>query len=167
MTERLEAAGRMFVPYALMAVLFILNVISAPYPLSMIFKAPFFLMAVYYWSIYRPALIPPWLIFLIGLLLDLLSGLPLGLNAAIFLLCRMAVTDQRRFLASQNFVMLWIGFTLVHICFVLAQWLVFSLIHRQWFPFLETGFVVVLGIALFPAVCVFLHLTHRVLRASA
>lgn len=165
--ERLEIAGRMAVPYAFMSLLFVLNVISVPYPLSALFKAPFFLMAVYYWSIYRPSMIPPWMAFLSGLLLDLLSGLPLGLNAALFVLCRMAVVDQRRFLVGQGFVMVWLGFSFLHMVFVLVQWLVFSLIYWQWFPLAEIGVVTVLGIALFPVIYVFLHLTHKTLRSSS
>ncbi len=167
LTERLQTAGRMAVPYAFMALLFVLNVISVPYPLSMLFKAPFFLMAVYYWSIYRPGLIPPWLAFGSGLLLDLLSGAPLGLNAALFVLCRMAVVDQRRFLFGQGFAMIWLGFACLHTVFVLLQWLVFSAIQRQWFPLADIGVITVLGIAMFPLICAFLRLTHRALHSSS
>lgn len=167
LTERAEIAGRMVVPYAFMSLLFILNVISVPYPLSMLFKAPFFLMAVYYWSIYRPSMMPPWLVFASGLLLDLLSGVPLGLNAVLFMLCRMAVTDQRRFLFGQGFVVIWLGFAFLNAASVLLQWLAFSAVYRQWFPLTEAGSLIILGVALFPLVCVLLHLTHRALRPSS
>ena len=43
------------------------------------------LMAVYHWAIYRPNLMPLWSIFVLGVLQDLLSGVPLGLYILVFL----------------------------------------------------------------------------------
>ncbi|MCC6597610.1 MAG: rod shape-determining protein MreD [Alphaproteobacteria bacterium] len=162
--DRFEFVWRAAMPYGLMTLLFILNVISVPYPLSILFKAPFFLMAVYYWSIYRPALVPPWMVFLSGLLLDLLSGLPLGLNALLFVLCRWAAVDQRRYLTSQNFFIVWIGFAFLNVAYVLAQWFVFLLVYRHFYPFSEIGFSLALGTALFPAIYIFMHLSHKLLQ---
>ena len=84
--DYLALAGRMLVPYSFLAALFILGVVSVPYPLSAFFKAPFLLMAIYYWSIYRPTLLPPLLVFFAGLALDFLTGMPPGLSAVLFLL---------------------------------------------------------------------------------
>ncbi len=40
------------------------------------------LACVYFWSLFRPAAMPPPVVFLIGLLFDLLGYLPLGVGAA-------------------------------------------------------------------------------------
>ena len=38
------------------------------------------LACVYFWSLFRPAAMPPPVVFLIGVLLDLLGYLPLGVG---------------------------------------------------------------------------------------
>jgi rod shape-determining protein MreD len=163
LTDRLFFAARMVLPYAVILLLLIMSVMSAPAPLSLIFKAPFFLMALYYWTIFRPSLLPVWLVFLIGLLLDILSGLPLGLNAIIFIVCRIVILDQRRFLMSQSFFMNWLGFSILNSAYQVSQWLLFSLLALRWISFQDLWPPLVLGILFFPVISVVLHLTHKIL----
>ena len=110
-TERADAGVRLIAPYSVMAVLFVFNTVSLSFPKAASITAPLLLMAIYYWSIYRPALIPAWLVFTAGIMIDLLSGIStVGINALIFVLVHWVVTDQRRFLLGQSFLMIWIGF---------------------------------------------------------
>src|SRR5260370_19926320 len=51
---------------------------------------------LYYWTIYRPDLLPPVAAFLCGVVLDLLSRAPLGVAALVFLFTRAVVFLQRR-----------------------------------------------------------------------
>src|SRR5262245_20541391 len=102
--ESLESSARRLVPYSLMALLLVLGSVHLPFAAGTDVKAPLFLMGLYYWSIYRPTLIPPWLTFVCGILADLIGGLPIGLSAVIFVLVRWIVSDQRRFLMGQSFV---------------------------------------------------------------
>src|SRR5580698_8961609 len=44
------------------------------------------LAAVFFWSLFRPASLPPPIVFLIGLLLDLLGSLPIGTGVLTLLL---------------------------------------------------------------------------------
>ena len=44
------------------------------------------LVAVYYWAVHRPSLMPAWVVFLIGLFQDLLSGGPVGVGILSLLL---------------------------------------------------------------------------------
>ena len=48
----------------------------------------FALMAVYHWTIYRPDLLPPLALFLVGITQDLLAGGPRGVTALVLLLAR-------------------------------------------------------------------------------
>jgi rod shape-determining protein MreD len=166
-TERLNFGVRMLVPYAFMAFLFLLNIVAVSYPLTGAIKAPFFLMAIYYWAIFRPTLIPAWLVFIAGILMDLLSGLPLGMNALPFLVIHWIVADQRRYLLGQPFLMLWIIFCLLSLGAVVLQWLLYGLIHMHWPSLIPLWAPSLLGIALFPLICVMLHLTHKILPAPA
>ena len=120
-------------------------------------------MCIYYWTIYRPTLLPPWAVFLIGCVMDVLSGLPIGMNAIVFVLAQRIVFKQRRFLMGQSFIMIWVGFAMVVFASVIVQWIIFALIHWRWFvpdTFLISS---LFGIALFPLICITLHLTHKIL----
>lgn len=98
------------------------------------FGVPFFavvtpflsLMAVYYWSIYRPDLLPPAAVFAIGILQDVLTGSPVGLLALVLLLVRALAVSQRRILRGQAFVVEWAGFLLVAAGAGAAAWLLVS-----------------------------------------
>jgi len=55
----------------------------------------FALMAVYHWTIYRPDLLPPFAVFVAGVLLDLLSGtLDFGLSPMSLLIARGVLMGQ-------------------------------------------------------------------------
>lgn len=161
--ERLALLCRMLVPYALLAVLFILNIVPFNFIAGGSFKAAFLLMGVYYWSIFRPTLLPVWLVFVCGLLLDLLNFYPPGLNALIFVTVRWLVSDSRRFLMAQGFAMLWLVFGLVAAVSQSLQWLIYALLSHAFVPFLPVAASMGLAMALFPLVCIFLHMTHKAL----
>ncbi len=165
--ERFESGARKALPYSLMAVLLFLNSVSVPLVAAADIKAPLFLMGLYYWSIYRPTLIRPWMAFIAGMASDLLGGLPLGLNASVYLLAQWVVTDQRRFLMGQSFVMIWFGFFILSLFTSFLQWLVFGFVNFLW-PFPKSlGFSILFGMALFPLVSMALQWTHRILPAPA
>ena len=84
------------------------------------------LMAVYYWSIYRPDLLPPAAVFAIGVLQDILTGSPVGLVALVLLLVQALAVSQRRILLGQAFLVEWSGFLLVAAGAALVSWLLAS-----------------------------------------
>lgn len=165
-SDRLEFFARISIVYAVLIILFAFSVVSVPYPLEALLRAPILLMAIYYWCIYRPALLPSWLLFVIGLLFDLLSGMPfVGLSAFLFLLCRIALLDQRRFLTGQAFPMIWLGFTVLNAVFHFLYWLIFSLLSFQIAAISSLYSPFMLGILLFPLVYLSLYLSHKCLPA--
>lgn len=166
LTERVALLCRMAVPFAFLAVLFILNVVSLNFTTTGSIKASFLLMGIYYWSVFRPTLIPSWFVFLCGILLDFLNGFPPGLNALMFVAVRWAVSDSRRFLMAQPFFMLWMAFGLVVAATHTIQWAVYSMMSEATVPFVPVMASMGLGVFLFPFVCVFLHMTHKALPAA-
>ncbi|MCK5374401.1 MAG: rod shape-determining protein MreD [Alphaproteobacteria bacterium] len=154
---------RMSVVYLLMFLLFLFNTISIAMPISTTIDVPFIIMVIYYWSIYRPTLISPSLVFAVGICFDLLSGWPVGLNAFIFLLLRHVIVSQRLFLTGQPFAVVWIGFMMAGFVSLSMQWLLFGLIRLQWGsiePVILASFAAIL---LFPLIAVILHLSHKAL----
>src|SRR5881396_112738 len=73
----------------------------------------FTLMAVYHWTIYRPDLLPPLALFLIGVIQDLLAGAPAGVTALLLLLVRAIVLRRRRYFMNRPFPFLWAGFAVL------------------------------------------------------
>ena len=167
LTERADVILRMLAAYSMILFLFMLNIVSVSYPLTGLIKAPFFLMTIYYWAIYRPTLMPAWFVFIAGCVMDFLSGFPVGLSAFVFLLIQWTVTDQRRFLMGQSFMVVWFGFVVVSLGTIAAQWAVFSLIQTQFLPVQSLLVSSVFGIALFPVICIMLHFTHKLLPAQS
>jgi len=94
----------------------------------------FSLMAVYYWSIYRPDLLPAAVVFGIGLVQDVLSGTPLGLFAMALVLVRGIVVSQRRVFLGKTFAVEWWGFFLIACGTVGFTWLVASLFFVAFLP---------------------------------
>jgi rod shape-determining protein MreD len=163
-SERTEAGARLIAPYSLMALLLIFSIISFSFPVTGSIKAPLLLMAIYYWAIYRPTLIPAWLVFGAGILVDLISGIgAVGVSALVFVIVQWIVTDQRRFLMGQSYLMIWIGFMLVSIVSGLMQWMIFGMLNGVWPPLEQLAFSILLGGALFPVISTLLHLTHKIL----
>jgi rod shape-determining protein MreD len=163
-TERAEASARLIAPYSLMAVLFIFNTVSFSFPLTGSITAPLLLMAIYYWAIYRPTLIPAWIAFAAGLLVDLISGIDtVGISALVFVIVRWVMTDQRRYFMGQSFLMIWIGFTIVEITALFVEWAVYGILGSGWLPLRPLYFSALMGVAVFPIVSMLLHMTHRIL----
>jgi rod shape-determining protein MreD len=58
------------------------------------------LMPLYFWSLVRPDLMPPWAVFILGLIQDLLSGMPPGVWTASFIAAYAFIDRQRDALAG-------------------------------------------------------------------
>lgn len=153
---------RLAVPQLLLFLLLILNLMALPIPYAGSVKPMLVMMAVYYWSIYRPTLVPPWLCFGVGLLMDILSGMPPGLNAGILVALQWLVRDQRRFLMGQPYITIWAVFGFVMLVTALAEWVLFGL-ALDWAPIMPVMAAVLLSLFLFPIVTLLLVFTHRLL----
>ncbi len=161
--EQLDFIARASIAYALMALFFILSISAMPHPLGVLTKIPFIIIIIYYWSIYRPTLVPPILVFAAGLLFDLLSAAPLGLNAILLLAAHWIIADQRRFFMGQPFIVIWLAFGVLNTSIILIQWLVFGVVQTGLSPILMVASDAVLGFLAYPFVAFLIHLTHKIL----
>lgn len=159
----LENALRLMVPMIFLAFLFMLSVVALPIPDIGHIKPAYILMTIYYWSIYRPTLMPPWICFLVGLLLDLLSNLTPGVNAVIFTLVQWVVRDQRQFLMGQPYIVIWFVFAFVTAIAHMMQWGMYGLVGLHWAPLLPVAISMAATFLLFPVISLILILIHRVL----
>lgn len=119
------------------------------------------LACVYFWSLFRPASLPPPVVFLIGLLLDLLGYLPLGVGELTLLAVHGFAVRWRGFLTGQGFLPVWLAFAGFAAA---ATALIWTLTTLLWFEFLPVGpaaFQAVLAVALYPALAILFTRAHR------
>jgi rod shape-determining protein MreD len=166
-SKKIKMAGRLMLPQLLLVFLLLISLVSLPIPYASPVKPYLVLMAIYYWSIYRPTIIPPLLCFVIGVLLDILSGTPPGLNAFILVGVHWIVRDQRRFLTGQPYITIWAVFGLVAFICGTWQWALLGLINLQWGSPIPGITAILLTVFLFPFVTLILNLVHRILPATS
>ncbi len=147
-------------------VLLMLNVSSLSLPHAGDLKPFFLLMVVYYWSIYRPTVMPIAYTFVLGILIDLLSDMPVGVSALILIIVQIIVLKSRLFLMGQPFIMVWLGFAIVSFAYALLSWFLLTLINFVIFPketFVQVLIAGLLTALIFPLVTLVLQAVHRIL----
>ena len=161
--RKAEHTARLMVPQALLFLFLLLSVASLPLPHANEVKNQLVLMAIFYWAIYRPTLVPPFFCFFLGLAMDVLGGFPLGLNACILVLLQWLVRDQRKSLVGQPFFVIWAVFGLVALSAALMQWGLIGLQNMSWAKPMPVVAGTVISLFLFPFITMLLVFTHRLL----
>ena len=100
--EPVDGIGQKLVPAAFTLVLAILSVIPLGIPGYAQVTPNFVLMSIYYWTIYRPDHLPYLVVFLVGLLVDLLTFGPPGVTPFALLIVRAAVLQPAQVLRRQE-----------------------------------------------------------------
>ena len=126
----------------------------------------FTLMAAYHWTIYRPDLLPPVALFGIGLTEDLLAGSPIGVNALLLLLTRVAVLSYRRYFVNRNFPFVWTGFTLLTAAAMFGLWVLHCIFDLTLLDFRNAVIRAALTIAMFPLASFVLGRAQRALMGT-
>lgn len=107
----LNDALRVAAVYALLLLLTLILMTNWALPYFSVLKPQIVLVAVFYWTLYRPILMPPWMIFIVALFLDAATpGLPMGTHAFSYLLVAGLLKPRRRMLMGQPFMMVWVVF---------------------------------------------------------
>jgi rod shape-determining protein MreD len=129
--QRLDGTARALSPFAITFLLVVAGVVPIRAPDVAPVMPALALTAVYYWTVFRPDLMPLWAIFLIGLFQDLLTGAPLGVGVLALVLVALAVAAQRRFYALANFVMVWVAYAVIAAFAFAIVWLLSSFVLGQ------------------------------------
>ncbi|MBT3400168.1 MAG: rod shape-determining protein MreD [Rhodospirillaceae bacterium] len=125
------------------------------------------LMAIYYWVVFRPDLMPRILVFALGLFQDALIGAPFGLSALIYLLAHGFVLNQRPFLVGKPFWVFWTGFAIVTPVAAFLTWLLASVLRGAILPTDVVLMGMVLTVVTFPVIAWALLHSQRWLVGSA
>lgn len=168
--EFVNWAMRLVLAQGVIALFLLLNVVSFSMPHAGDVKPFFLLMVVYYWAIYRPTVMPIAYTFVLGLLLDLLTHVPVGLNALALVGLQTIVQKSRLFLMGQPYVVVWLGFFIMTLanCVFLFLFVVLSTFQMPSLQALyQTGIALLLSVLLFPLASFLLQGIHRLLPVAS
>lgn len=149
--QRLDLAAHEAAPAALTLLLVLLSCLPPLVPGQPGLLPSALPASVFFWTLYRPRLMAPPAVFCLGLLQDLLSGAPLGVNTLLLLLLHAAVLTQRRVLVRQSFLVLWLSFILLGSALFALGWVLRSLLAFALLPLAPALVELGLVVALYPA----------------
>ncbi len=165
--QKIDAYGRCAMPALFSVVLVLLSVTPMHIPGYATIAPSFLLMAVYYWAIYRPDVMPFVLVFVLGLLQDILTGGPPGLNACVLLIAFGLVVSQRRFFIGKSFPVIWWGFMLLAAGAGSLTWVLSAILGDTVVAPLPGIFTFLMSIAVYPILTMAFAAIHRLLPSSA
>jgi rod shape-determining protein MreD len=159
--QRIDLWLRCITPVAITLLLALLPLVPLNMPLDFGVVPAFTLMSVYYWTIYRPDLMPVGVIFLIGVAQDLLAGGPLGLTALILVGTYAVIVTQRRTFLNKPFPLAWGGFLVTAVAATVVSWLVASLLAGHTLELSQAFMQLLVTFLIFPLLVWFFVRTHR------
>jgi len=162
--NRLDILTRQSTPFLLTLALVIINQLPLHIPGFSQVMPLLPLMAIYHWAMFRPELMPAHAVFIVGLMQDVLSGTPVGINALVYLAVYGTVLSQERFFSGKSFVVVWLGFGLIAAAATVAVWALVSAWYAAIVAPQAVIFQYLLTIGFFPVVVwVFLRWQRGVL----
>lgn len=164
--QRMDVIARSLTPFLLTLTFVVLAQVPLHIP-GFAQVAPILsLMAVYHWTIYRPDLLPAVAVFFVGLLHDALSGMPFGINAAVFVIVHMVVMSQQVFFQGKSFPVIWLGFSLVAGGAMVLTWLLNALFFAAITPLEVTSVQYLVTVGAFPVLAWLLTRWQRTILAQ-
>ena len=158
--RRLDALARASFPGGVSAAL--LLALSAPFDLpgQLQLQPASALACVFFWSLFRPASMPPLLVFALGLLCDLLGLAPVGTAVLTLLLTHGVAVRWRRVLVRTGFVLVWVVFAAVAAGAAALEWALTSLLTWQLLPAAPAVFEALVAAGIYPALSMLFSLAH-------
>ncbi len=161
--RRLDMAARRSFPASTTALVLLATAAPLGLPGQPELQAASALCCVFFWSLFRPASMPPVAVFLLGLLCDLLGYAPPGVGVLTLLLAHGVALRWRRNLVRLGFLPVWLCFVAVAAGAATLQWALTSLLVFRLFPPGEAMFQAALGAGLYPILAVLLTRAHQTL----
>ena len=161
--RRLDAAARASFPAGFTLLLMLLAAAPFGLPLQAALLPALTLGCVWFWSLHRPAALPPPLVFLLGVLFDLLAYLPLGTGVLTLLIVHGVALRVRWGLVRQGFPLIWLAFAGVAAGGALLGWGLSSLLQFRLLPFPPAMFQFALTVAVYPVLSVLFSWAHGAL----
>ncbi len=115
------------------------------------------LICVWYWVVFRPNLLPVWFIFIIGFIQDFYNyNTPYGTHSVILILSYAILLSQRRFIATQSFIVGWLMFAIFAFMALLCRWAIICLFNGHFFSLYGVFTSFMLTVSLYPLIFIIL-----------
>lgn len=160
LSRRLDAASRIAFPSACTALLLLLLAAPLHVPGQAELQPAAALACVFFWSLFRPASMTPPLVFLLGLLTDLLGLGPPGVSV-LTLLAVHGLALRLRALTRYGFGQMWLGFVAVAAGASAFDWVLRGLLAWRMLPPGPALFQFALAAGLYPALAALFTRAHR------
>ncbi len=162
-SRQLDIASRRSFPAASAALA--LLVLAAPLgiPGQPEVQAASALSCVFFWSLFRPDSMTPVVVFFLGLLVDLVSYAPLGVNILALLIVHGLAMRWRRVMVRQGFLVVWLLFVVIAIGAAALEWLLTSVLTFRLLPPGPAIFLGAVAAGLYPALATMLTWAHQTL----
>ena len=159
--RRLDASARAGFPASITALLLLILAAPLGLPAQAELQGALALAAVFFWSLYRPSSMPPQVVFLLGVLLDLLGITPLGTSVITLLIAHGMALASRRVLLRHGFLVIWLGFVLVAGVTSVLGWALVALLSFRLLTPVPMLFQCLLAVGIYPLVAVAFIRAHR------
>lgn len=159
--ERMDDWGRRVAPIASVLVLLFVGLVPFGIPGLPLIAPAGTQIAVFYWAIYRPDLMPPLAAFGLGFVQDALAGTPLGVASLAFLILHGIAVNQRKAFVGKPFLLVWLGLAVGTLIAGVASWALSSALLGGLIPPDRPLFQALATIALFPCFAGLLVRVHR------
>ncbi|MFT6332108.1 MAG: rod shape-determining protein MreD [Lentimonas sp.] len=94
---------------------------------------PFFdIMIIFYFTILRPQVFSIWFLFILGVIADSITGIPLGITSLIYIIVVKLFNNlNQKLIIKENFIQLLIKFAIFSFATVFMKWLFLSIYFLQ------------------------------------
>jgi rod shape-determining protein MreD len=151
--HKFDTRARRILPFGLTMIVLLFGLTPTHVPGLAQITPMYALIAVYFWSIYRPDLLGYGSGFAIGVLEDLLTGSPLGVGALTLLLTQWVVFNQQKLLHAKSFAVTWFTFVLVAFGAAFLKWLCIGLVAESGFtPFGDLFSAYLMTVTVYPVI---------------
>jgi rod shape-determining protein MreD len=159
--RRLDILARCSFPVCITILLMLLTQTPLGIPGQAALLPAVALCCVWFWSVFRPDALAPPVVFLIGILLDLLGYLPLGVGVFTLLAVHGVALSMRRSLSRRGFAWIWIVFAGVAAAASLLIWLTVMLLTLRLLSPDPAIFVAILSVSIYPLLAIPFAGAHR------
>jgi rod shape-determining protein MreD len=160
---QLDAGVRAGFPVAVAAILIVLSAVPVGIP-GLVAGAA--LPCVFFWTVFRPAAMPPPAVFLLGLLQDLLGFAPIGSGVLTLLLAQGLAMRWRGWLARRSFLVVWLVFCGFAAGAATLGWMLSALLFWQLPPPVPGLLQFAVSAGLYPALAWGFSRAHRAMRQA-
>lgn len=104
-------------------------------PLSPLFRPDVSMICIYFWVLYRKDLFGILSTVVLGIIADILSSSPDGLNIFTFMLVFTLSSTFGSYVNTKPFIISWVGFAIITLVSLLVKWLLVSIFYSSFLPF--------------------------------